>query len=92
MLSNAFERPKILQNLSSSLKVTKSPKRIITPVNPLIMRSEVDDLRAKNHRLLQSKNYEVYLAPAARIPNILREIGRLREITFRAIGEGTNAP
>ncbi|MGC6438095.1 MAG: GNAT family N-acyltransferase [Flavobacteriaceae bacterium] len=90
MLSNAFERPKILQNLSSSLKVTKSPKRIITPVNPLIMRSEVDDLRAKNHRLLQSKNYEVYLAPAARIPNILREIGRLREITFRAIGEGTN--
>lgn len=90
MLSNAFERPKILQNLSSSLKVPKSPKQIITPVNPLIMRSEVDDLRAKNHRLLQSKNYEVYLAPAARIPNILREIGRLREITFRAIGEGTN--
>ena len=90
MLSNAFERPKILQNLSSSLKVPKSPKQIITPVDPLIMRSEVDDLRAKNYRLLQSKNYEVYLAPAPRIPNILREIGRLREITFRAIGEGTN--
>ena len=54
------------------------------------MRSEVDDLRAKNLRLLQSKNYEVYLAPAATIPNILREIGRLREITFREIGEGTN--
>jgi len=90
MLSNAFERPKILQNLSSTLKVTKSPKQIITPVNPLIMQSEVDDLRAKNYRLLESKNYEVYLAPAATIPNILREIGRLREITFREIGEGTN--
>ena len=54
------------------------------------MRTEVEDLRAKDHRLLESKNYEVYLAPAANIPNILREIGRLREITFREIGEGTN--
>lgn len=90
MLSNAFEKPKILKNISSSIKINKAPKKIITPVNPLIMRSEVDDLRAKNFRLLQSKNYEVYLAPAATIPNILREIGRLREITFREIGEGTN--
>ena len=90
MLSNAFEKPKILKNISSSIKINKAPKKIITPVNPLIMRSEVDDLRAKNLRLLQSKNYEVYLAPAATIPNILREIGRLREITFREIGEGTN--
>ncbi len=90
MLSNAFEKPKILKNISSSIKINKAPKRIITPVNPIIMRSEVDDLRAKNFRLLQSKNYEVYLAPAATIPNILREIGRLREITFREIGEGTN--
>ena len=90
MLSNAFEKPKILKNISSSIKISKAPKKIITPVNPLIMRSEVDDLRAKDFRLLQSKNYEVYLAPAATIPNILREIGRLREITFREIGEGTN--
>ena len=90
MLSNAFENPKILKNISSSIKINKAPKKIITPVNPLIMRSEVDDLRSKNFRLLQSKNYEVYLAPAATIPNILREIGRLREITFREIGEGTN--
>ena len=90
MLSNAFEKPKILKNISSSIKISKAPKKIITPVNPLIMHSEVDDLRAKDFRLLQSKNYEVYLAPAATIPNILREIGRLREITFREIGEGTN--
>ena len=85
-----LENPKILKNISSSIKINKAPKKIITPVNPLIMRSEVDDLRSKNFRLLQSKNYEVYLAPAATIPNILREIGRLREITFREIGEGTN--
>jgi hypothetical protein len=31
----------------------------------------------------------VLLAPAARIPATLREIGRLRETCFRAVGEGT---
>ena len=35
------------------------------------------------------KEFEVYLSPAINIPNILIEIGRLREITFRAVGEGT---
>lgn len=90
MLSNVFERPKILKNISSNIKIKKSPKKIITPVDGLLMRSEVEDLRTKDYRLLESKNYEVYLAPAANIPNILIEIGRLREITFREIGEGTN--
>ena len=90
MLSNTFERPKILKNISTNIKIKKAPKKIVTPINPLLMQSEVDDLKSKNHRLLKSKNYEVYLAHAPKIPNILREIGRLREITFRAIGEGTN--
>ena len=40
--------------------------------------------------MLQSKNYEVYLAPANEMPFTLKEIGRQREITFREIGEGTN--
>ena len=40
--------------------------------------------------MLESKNYEVFFASAKEIPNLLQEIGRLREITFRDIGEGTN--
>ena len=54
------------------------------------MAKEVAQLTADDKRLLQSKNYEVFLAKAESIPNILQEIGRLREITFREIGEGTN--
>ncbi len=54
------------------------------------MTKEVDALREDDFRLLQSKNYEVFLAPASKVPNILQEIGRLREITFREVGEGTN--
>lgn len=39
--------------------------------------------------LEESREMAVYLASAAEIPLALREIGRLREITFRAAGEGT---
>lgn len=93
MLSNSFdEKGKLLDNISSTLKVPKPPKRIVTPVSSELMRKEVDDLRANDKRLLESKNYEVFLTQAKNIPNILREIGRLREITFRAVGEGTNEP
>ncbi len=91
MLANSFEeKPKILDNISSSLKVTKLPKNIVTPISQELMIKEVEALRVGDCRLLQSKNYEVFLAQADKIPNILREIGRLREITFREVGEGTN--
>lgn len=91
MLSNAFEeKSKILDNLQSTLKAPKTPKTIVTPVQTELMELEVEVLRKENSRLLESKNYEVFLAEATKIPNILREIGRLREITFREVGEGTN--
>ena len=91
MLSHAFEdKPKILENLSSNLKIPKAPKNIITPVDNALMIREVDALRKGDARLLQSKNYEVFLSQSKNMPNILQEIGRLREITFREVGEGTN--
>ncbi len=91
ILSKTFEdKSKILENIKSTVKVPKSPKSIVTPIDSKIMVDEVNYLREKDCRLLQSKNYEVYLASARDIPNILREIGRLREITFREVGEGTN--
>ena len=96
MLSNSFdEKGKFLGNLASNLKVPKAikePKRIITPVESTVMAEEVEQLRIDEKRLLESKNYEVFLSEPKAIPNILREIGRLREITFRAVGEGTNEP
>ena len=91
MLSNSFDgKGNILDNIQSTLKVPKPPKRIITPVSTESMCQEVEALRKEDCRLLESKNYEVFFTEARNIPNILREIGRLREITFREIGEGTN--
>lgn len=39
--------------------------------------------------LTESRDLRVYLAEAREIPKTLREIGRLRELTFRAAGEGS---
>ena len=50
--------------------------------------SEVAAL-TQEQRLFQSGDLEVYVTPAHAIPNVLEEIGRLRELTFRAVGEGT---
>jgi len=43
-----------------------------------------------NEKLFGFKNFDVYCASAVRIPYVLHEIGRLRELAFRDVGEGTN--
>ncbi len=40
-------------------------------------------------QLDDSPDFSVYMAHANQIPNLLDELGRLREISFRQIGEGT---
>lgn len=40
-------------------------------------------------KLVAAGDFVVFIATAQQIPSCLREIGRLREITFRAVGEGT---
>ena len=66
-----------------------------TALAPVAEEIPADDLAREieslpGHTLLeQNRDYSVYLPEAKQIPNILREIGRLREITFRAAGEGS---
>jgi putative hemolysin len=91
MLANPFEKQsKYIFQAASALKFPKEPKKIDLQRNVDKMIKEVEFLRKKGDRLMESKNYEVFLATAEIIPNILHEIGRLREITFREVGEGTN--
>jgi putative hemolysin len=89
MLANPFEKAHRLIS-APSIKIKKSPKKITTQRNSSLFVKEVTALREKDGRLLESKNYEVFFASAKEIPNLIHEIGRLREITFRAVGEGTN--
>ena len=90
MLANSFEKKtqKILS--AKNLKLPKTPKEIISQKNVRYFIREIENLRENDKRLLESKNYEVFFASAKEIPNLLQEVGRLREITFRDVGEGTN--
>lgn len=89
MLANTFERKSFLK-IPKNLKKAKPPEKIIDETSDSLMLKEIETCRMLDKRLLESKNYEVFLAKKEIIPNILQEIGRLREITFREIGEGTN--
>jgi len=89
MLANPFEKSNRLIT-SPKIKIKKATKKISSQRNSDLFLAEVDALRETNSRLLKSKNYEVFFASDKDIPNLIHEIGRLREITFRAIGEGTN--
>jgi putative hemolysin len=73
------------KQISKILKVIPVAEQ--APVN--IIREEFERIRPE-FELFSSKNYSVICAPADRIPLIFNEIGRLRELTFRKVGEGTN--
>jgi len=73
----------------SGLKRRKEAEQIIDPMPLEKIRGEIKR-SIKEYLLFKSDNYNVICAPSIRIPNITSEIGRLREITFREVGEGTN--
>ncbi|HSI62146.1 MAG TPA: lysophospholipid acyltransferase family protein, partial [Candidatus Saccharimonadia bacterium] len=50
---------------------------------------EIESLRSHEGFLAKQGNLAVFVASAQEIPHLLREIGRLREVTFREVGEGT---
>jgi putative hemolysin len=63
-------------------------KPVAPPRDVAAMEREVAGLPTCG-RLATSGELSAYLASAQEIPSVLREIGRLRELTFRAAGEGT---
>ncbi|HEX4228313.1 MAG TPA: GNAT family N-acyltransferase [Bryobacteraceae bacterium] len=64
------------------------PQALVEPTDPGLMESEIAALPLES-LLDEQSDTAVYLAEANRVPNIVREIGRLRELTFRETGEGT---
>jgi putative hemolysin len=61
---------------------------LVPPTDPDALRGERERLQDREVLLRQGR-FTVAAARAERIPAILREIGRAREETFRAVGEGT---
>jgi putative hemolysin len=76
--------------LSILKKKPKVPQEIIPPVAKSLIIAEIDALKQKGNLLLSQQQFEVYLSDdVATTPNIITEIARLREVTFREVGEGT---
>lgn len=48
---------------------------------------EMDSI--KENMLFEVGNYGCYIASYDQVPDVMTEIGRCREVTFRAVGEGT---
>jgi len=61
---------------------------VIDEVPRATLQAEIDAL-PPDRRLVDRGRFHVYCARAGQIPWALQEIGRLRELTFRAVGEGT---
>ncbi len=84
MLSLAPARPRW------HLRLPRSVKPIISETYAGLVEQELLALPAAA-RLYQQGEFDVYALSAGQAPSAVREIGRLREITFRQIGEGTGA-
>lgn len=67
---------------------THAQQVIIQPIAKHNLKQEINHLPTRQ-LLLESGNLQVFHASANQIPLLLQEIGRLREVSFRAVGEGT---
>lgn len=63
-------------------------QNIALPIEKEQLQNDVD-LLADDDLLLTKDMFSVYCVSAEKIPHVLQEIGRLREITFRQVAEGT---
>lgn len=65
-------------------------EKIIEPIDKNILKAELSPERFV--RTTRKGDNEIYIIDQHNSPNVLKEIGRLREITFRASGGGTGLP
>ena len=65
-------------------------EEIIQPIDKGLLKSELTPERQL--RMTNKSNNEIYVITAHDAPNVMKEIGRLREIAFRTAGGGTGKP
>ncbi|WP_257288179.1 MULTISPECIES: lysophospholipid acyltransferase family protein [unclassified Endozoicomonas] len=81
---------------SQTKRVSMPPKErkmqpIVDPVSPERLQANIKQL-PEDCLLLEKGEMIVYCARSGQLPEVLPEIGRLREVTFRGVGEGTGKP
>jgi putative hemolysin len=80
--------PSPLMAMRSKLAM-KSQAPLAAALDPALLADEIDSL-PRERCLAENGDLAVYLGTASEMPHTMREVGRLRELTFRQVGEGTN--
>ena len=62
-------------------------QEIIQPIDKALLKSELT--KERQLRMTNKSHNEIYVVTAHNAPNVMKEIGRLREIAFREAGGGT---
>lgn len=82
-------REKPVRSLADIAKDQGDMSDIIPAIDKEVLAAEIAALDSSCKLFDHGENFEIYITPSADIPNLMQEIGRLREITFRSIGEGS---
>ncbi len=69
-------------------KTSQQLEKIIEAVDPEELTREISEL-PKSRILVSKGNFDVYCIKSCEAPKVMKEISRLREKTFRSVGEGT---
>jgi Acetyltransferase (GNAT) domain len=77
-----------VQGAASSSSSERRFEPLAEPEPPRLLAQEVQGLSAR-HTLFAAGDYVVLVAQRQHIPRVMNEIGRLRETSFRGVGEGT---
>lgn len=80
----------VKRELFNPLRFPQKPKEVEHEGSKAELVKEIESIG--DLKINAQGEFELYLANSHRIPKLLREIGRMRELTFRAVGEGTNKP
>jgi len=86
LLAHKFNYNKFIR--LSAFDKSSHPSEIAQPLPGLLLSTDIKNLDT-DELLLESGDMQVFIASTKKIPFIMQEIARLREITFREIGEGT---
>jgi len=81
------------KTFSRKTDTPKATNITIAPIAPSqnkeLIVNEIENL-GKDHTLFKQGPFTLFFAPPRELKYVMEEIGRLREITFREVGEGTN--
>lgn len=89
MLEYAFVSSKNRLKLPRPLKSVLRPTPAFLP-SPVNIAHEIATLKSEGKMLFSAGDYEVYCSKLSHFHGTMQELGRLRELTFRAVGEGTH--